>query len=136
MTLSDGTEPIDDDEILYRRVPSREEQWVEHDRPTKLVFRPREDDTAGLSATRAKYKSIEDAAQGSKPSYCVAVLRAGDLRRHGIEVKPSPLENDPGHAELPALTHASKKSHQVKDFQKLLAEKLCLRIEGPFPKNR
>ena len=134
MTPSDGTEPIDDDEILYRRVPSRDEEWVKHDRPTPQVFRPREDDTTGLSVSRAKYKSIEDAAQGLKPSYCVAVLRAGDLRSHGIEVQPSPKEGNPGHAEIPGLTYALRKKNPAKEFQKLLAEKICLKVEGPFPK--
>ena len=39
-------------------------------------------DVTGLSVSRAKYKSIQDAAKGLRgKAYYVAVLRAGDLRQ-------------------------------------------------------
>ncbi|MFM9959927.1 MAG: hypothetical protein ACKV2Q_01735 [Planctomycetaceae bacterium] len=61
-------------------------------------------------------------------------MRAGDLRTAGIDVVPRPLADDPGHAELPGLTYAERKSSEVLAWKALLARQLCLRVEGPFPK--
>ncbi|MDP6547074.1 MAG: hypothetical protein QGH60_24120 [Phycisphaerae bacterium] len=133
--MADGTEPIDDDELLYRRVPL---QYFDESNDPKLspkTFRPRSDDITGLSVSRAKYKSVEQVAQNSRDKrYYVAVLRAGDLRTHGILVEPKPKPpDDLGHAELPGLTYDHRKDDSVEEWQVLLAEKLCLRVEGPFP---
>lgn len=99
-------------------------------------------DTTGLSVTRAGSKSHpefltpgEVAAMGSNSSgYYVAVLRVGDLRNHGIEVVAKPLlPENPGHAELPMLTYATRKTSDAKDAASLLSGKLTIRVEGPFP---
>src|SRR5438105_3323919 len=104
MSARDGTEPIADDELLYRRIPVSKD-WYTPDGLSPEAFHPREDETAGISVYRAKYKSIEEAAKGKgKRGYYVAVLRAGDLRQHGIDILPRPTPDDPGHAELPDLT--------------------------------
>ena len=58
---------------------------------------------------------------------------AGDLRAQGIAVVPRPLEGDPGHAELPGLTYQDRKSDEALEWKALLAQQLCLRVEGPFP---
>lgn len=75
-----GSEPVDDEELLYRRVPASL-GWYS---PTTGVisseaFGPHKNrDVSGLSVTRAKYKSIEEAARGRPgKSYYVVVLRAG-----------------------------------------------------------
>ena len=133
--MGDGTEPIDDDELLYRRVPLPYFDESNDLKPTRLAFQPRRDDTTGLSVSRAKYKSIEQVAQNSRgKQYYVAVLRAGDLRAHGIVVEPRPKPpDDPGHVELPGLTYDHRRDDAVEEWKVLLAEKLCLRVEGPFP---
>ena len=133
--MSDGTEPIADDELLYRRIPVSQGYYdpANDPRPSPLAFKPTRNDTTGLSAHRAKYATIEQAARGRPgKSYYVAVLRAGDMRAVGIDVLPRSLEDDPGHAEIPGLTFENRKSMPYYEWQTLLAEQICLRVEGPF----
>src|SRR5436309_2142592 len=137
MATPERGEPIDDQEILYRRIPAALNLYDPHSEPHLLpdAFRPNENDTTGLSVYRAKYRTLEEAARGREgKQYYVAVLRTGDLRAAGIEVVPRPLADDPGHAELPALTYAERKSDEVLEWKALLAWQLCLRVEGPIPK--
>ena len=133
--MGDGTEPIDDDELLYRRVPLVHFNQSNDPKPTPEAFRPHPNDTTGLSVSRARYKSVEQVAQNSRNKrYYVAVLRAGDLRANGIAVEPRPKPpDDSGHAELPGLTYDHRKDDCVEEWKVLLAERLCLRVEGPFP---
>lgn len=132
--MGDGTEPIEDDELLYRRVPIVHFDQSIHSKPAQEAFKPHLHDTTGLSVSRAKYKDIEQVAQNSREKqYYVAVLRAGDLRACGIAVEPRPKPDDPGHAELPGLTYEHRKDDSVVEWKVLLAKKLCLRVEGPFP---
>ena len=133
--MVDGTEPIDDDELLYRRIPLVHFNASNDPKPALQAFKPRRDDTTGLSVSRAKYKSIEQVAQNPRgKQYYVAVLRAGDLRAHGILVVPSPKPpDDLGHAELPGLTYDHRNDDSVEEWKVRLAEELCLRVEGPFP---
>ena len=136
--MSDGTEPVADHELLYRRIPAAigfYDPQVDPN-PSPLAFRPTKSDMTGLSLSRAKYKSIENVGQGRKGKhYFVAVLRAGDLRRLGMDVRPMPLKEDPGHCEIADLTFDSRKAMPFREWQALLAEQLCLRIEGPFPRD-
>ena len=130
--MNNGTEPIGDDELVYRRVPA---VWYD----TKFgvddqAFAPRKPDVTGLSVSRAKYKSPEEAAKGAGPCYYLAVLRAGDLRKHGIEIEPRPKPGDPGHCVLANLNAGNRKATQTIERQNLLASKLCLQILGPFEK--
>jgi len=132
-------EPISDDELLYRRIPAALHLYDPNAAPQLLpdAFRPNANDTTGLSVYRAKYKSVEEAARGRPDKqYYLAVLRAGDLRASGIEVVARPLESDPGHAEIPALTYQDRKTDRVLEWKVLLALKLCLRVEGPFPRQQ
>jgi hypothetical protein len=129
--MSVGTEPIADDEVLYRRIPVSK-GWYDAQGVSPEAFDPRKDETTGISIFRAKYKNIDEVAQGpSKRGYYVAVLRAGDLRQHGIQVVPRPLPGDPGHAELPELTCDARLTPPCEERKLRLAE-LCLRVEGPF----
>lgn len=131
--MSEGTEPINGDELLYRKVPVLPE-WVDAHGLSDEAFKPRKGDTTGLSLERAKYRSIEDAGRGkSKKGYYVAVLRAGDLRDAGIRVEPRPVEGNPGHCEIVDLTYANRKSDSSLGLMRKLAKELHLRVEGPFP---
>ena len=136
--MADEVEPILDDELLYRRVPAST-GWFD---PATKTLKPdafgphKRRDLTGISVTRAKFKSIEQAAQGQPgKSYFVAVLSVGDLRKANFTVKPQP--NVPGgydisHAELPDLNAANYKAAATLERQRELAEKLCLRVDGPF----
>jgi len=135
MTISPGTEPIGDDELLYRRIPASLNLYDPTAAPHLLpdAFRPNANDTTGLSVYRAKYKSALEAARGRPGKvYYVAVLRAGDLRAREIEISPRPLEGDPGHAEKPGLTYQDRKTDRALEWKVLLSQELCLRVEGPF----
>ncbi len=102
----------------------------------RSAFAPhRKVDVTGLSVSRAKFKSLEDLGRPGK-SYFVAVISAGDLRQRGIEVVSPPNlpdgQYDPAHAELPDLNAATYKDDITLERQRILAEELCLRVEGPF----
>jgi hypothetical protein len=78
MLLPDDSEPIDDDELLYRRVPAALNLYDPHAEPHLLpdAFRPNQNDVTGLSVYRAKYKTIEEVARGREgKSYHIVVLR-------------------------------------------------------------
>ena len=136
--MDDKIESIADEELLYRRVPIST-GWYnpENESLSPEAFAPHKtNDITGLSVTREKYKSIEEAAQGRPgKSYYVAVLRAGDLRKSGITVASLPDVPDgydPGHAEIPGLNADNRKEDKTLE-RKLLLVELCLRVEGPFP---
>jgi hypothetical protein len=134
--VSNGLDPIADDEFLYRRVPASAQPQLFDPLKQDLndqAFAPHKtQDVSGLSVSRAKYKAIEDAGQGRPgKSYFVAVLRAGDLRQHGIAIEPRPEVDDPGHAELPQLNAGNYKDSDTLERQRILVS-LCLRVEGPF----
>ena len=142
MPLLPGEEPVDDDEIIYRRIP-----LSRFDAEKRLVavhaFNPRDADTTGLSVTRAKYHpTIEDVARNPRGSkYYVAVLKVTELRARGIDVVPRPLhaedpqhpEYDPGHAELPQITYDKRHTDDVIQLMELLATQLCGDVRGPYP---
>ena len=131
--MPDGTEPITDDELLYRRIPVSK-RWYDAQGLSPEAFDPLETDTTGISVSRAKYKSLEEAAKGlSKHGYYVAVFRAGDLRQGGIQVVPRPRPDDPGHAELPDLTYDRRRTPEAEE-RKLRLTESYLRVEGPFHK--
>jgi hypothetical protein len=136
MAANDGTETVADDELLYRRIPVSM-GWYSGGELSPEAFDPRpndrpDPDLTGISVSRAKYKTIQEAARGSgRKGYYVAVLRAGDLRNNGIAVEQRPRPGDPGHAELPDLRSDNRNAPETKE-RKLWLANHCLRIEGPF----
>ena len=135
--MLDGTEPIADGEELYRRIPISN-NWYDpatDSRPSPKAFRPHRADETGLSVFRAKYNTPDQVAENERGSrYYIAVLRAGDLRANGLEVVPKAVPPDcPGHAEILSLTYENRRTAEAEGQQLLLAERLCVRIEGPFP---
>ncbi|MCX7411746.1 MAG: hypothetical protein NTZ32_27025 [Planctomycetales bacterium] len=135
-----GTEPIDDDELIYRRIPVSM-PWYSNGHLSPEAFDPHpQRDITGISVSRSKHKTLEDAAKGpGRKGYFVAVFRAHDLRLRGIEVVPRPIhpddpenpEYDPGHAELPALTAQSRGSTPAEEA-KLALTTLAIEVKGPF----
>jgi hypothetical protein len=132
MSADNGTERVTDNELLYRRIPVSKGWYNSETGLSPEAFDPRDDETTGISVSRDKYKSLKEAAKGkSKKGYYVAVLRAGDLSKHGIDVVPRPAPDDPGHAELPGLTCDNRLTTDGLE-RKLGLSKLCIRVEGPF----
>jgi len=137
MATNDGTEPVADDELPYRRIPVSMPWYSQEQGLSPEAFGPRpessrEPDLTGISVSRAKYKTVEEAARGmGKKGYYVAVLRAGDLRKNGIAVEPRPRPDDPAHAELPDLRTDNRLDPETLE-RELRLTTLCLRIEGPF----
>jgi len=131
-----GEEPIEDDELLYRRIPHAPHYFDPEvsPEPSPEAFRPRPNDKTGISVLREKYATPEEAARPPRGKrYWVAVLRAGDLRAHGLDVVPRPEGDAPGHAEIPALNYKNRRTDAAEEAQQLLARKLCLKILGPLP---
>lgn len=132
MPGQDGTEPVGDDELLYRRIPVST-GWCDLHGVSPEAFHPRPYDLSGISLYRAKYKSLLEAASGeSSKGYFVAVLRAGDMTSSGMPVLPRPEKDDPGHVELPRLRFDNRRTPEAYERKVRLA-KLCVRVEGPFP---
>ncbi len=130
-------EPIEDDEVLYRRVPASQGWWNAarpEDGLSPQAFHPNRNDTDGISLFRAKHTSIEQAASGRPgKSYFIAVLNASDLKQAGIAIRATPTKEAPGHASLPELNYANRRSPEAKRLEGLLARALCLKVKGPFP---
>ena len=134
--MGDAEEPIADDELLYRRVHLTEYDPAIDPKVSPQAFRPRRYDETGLSLYRAKHATAEDVAANSRgKKYYVAVVRAGDLRRHGMQIEPAPgTEGGPaGHAEIVNLTYRNRKEGPAMTWQILLAEELCFEVIGPLP---
>jgi hypothetical protein len=138
-----GAPPIQDGEILHRRVPVST-NWYDPSEGhglSSVAFRPHPNsDVTGLSMSRARsemhpdFLSCEEcAALGpSARGYFVAKLLVSELRAAGISVEPRPLSDDPGHCELPQLRSDNRKSDEALEMQEALAA-TTFEVVGPFP---
>ena len=100
--MADEPIPIEDDEILYRRIPVSKD-WYDGKTVYGEAFEPRPDEHSGLSLFRAKFRSLEEVAKGkAKKGYFVASLSVADLRRAGIVVEPAKLNALPANRSNPA----------------------------------
>lgn len=138
MPKLDDSEPIADDELLYRRIPVSQ-HWYHPGEPDELeaeAFKPRKSgnapDTTGLSLVRAKFYQSPSEVGRSAKGFLVAVLKTGDLRKAGIVVEPRPDAATPGHVELPQLRADNQKSTDCRELMQKLAQSLWLSVEGPF----
>lgn len=140
--MLDGTEQVEKDELIYRRVLDKT-GFYKPDRPHPLspkAFRPVPRDIDGISVTRANYVGrdpLAAAALGEAGrNYYIIEIRAGDLEAIGLTVQPSPIPpDDLGHAVIPLLNIANV--HEPKSFE--LMDKIVTLIfkpYGPFPGNR
>lgn len=132
--MSDGTEPIADDEILFRRIPQVWYDPAVDSCPTPQAFKPLKQDTTGLSVYRAKYADPARVVNPRNKPFFIASIRASDLRENGMEVVQRPIPPDGiGHAEIVTLTYDNRRSKEAREQMQMLAEKLCLGVQGPFP---
>src|SRR5688572_14431574 len=94
--LGPGSEPVDAGELIYRRIPVSMDWYSPSAGLSPEAFDPRKDETTGISVSRDKYQTVEQAAAGpSKKGYWVAIFRAADLQRNGIRVEPRPTAENP-----------------------------------------
>jgi hypothetical protein len=135
--MADGEEPIDGEEIIYRRIPVSQ-HWYELDKdvkPSPQAFYPTSQDLDGISLARAKYSTPSSTgAKGRKGrKYWIATLRAADIFAAGIEILPDPPPDgtDPSHARIASMHYADRKSPSVRSNMVILSE-LCITVEGPF----
>jgi hypothetical protein len=99
-----------------------------------LAFHPHATaDQTGISLSRAKYKTVEQAGAGRPgKQYYVAPLRASDLKAKGLRVEPDPTPDDPGHCVLPDVNSGNRRDDATQELERELAG-LALPIAGPFP---
>lgn len=131
---------IDDDELIFRKIPVSQ-SWYDPEKKFLSIqaFKPNKNrDLSGISMDRARcekhpeFRSIEEAAIGKSPNgYYVAVLRVGDLRAHGISLESRPLQDNPGHAELPDLRADNRNEDKAIAIKDALV-RLVLEVQGPF----
>ena len=125
--MEPGSEAVEDEEIVYRRVPAP--HWAGPEgQATPQAFIPHKTaDQDGLSLERAKYSSPERVAarKPDRPSYVVA-LRVRDLREAGLDVTPDPdMEHDnPGHCLIRGLRSEVRGSEETRELADLLAHRL------------
>jgi len=139
MPAPDGREPIEDDEIVFRRVPNNIDWYnPESQRPVAWVtFRPNPKDTDGISVWRAKYKSPEEVAAIHARlgrQYWVLALKTSQLRNAGITIAPTPDLGGPGHASLTNMRSSdyAQNRNTVKNIAEDITRNLVLYVEGPF----
>jgi hypothetical protein len=136
--MGDGTEPLDPNERVYRRViagrhykPGRKPEPLS---PRAFAARPVDD--IGISFVRAKYVSgpEEAAALGATGyDYDVIEMRAGDLAREGIKIVPDPIAGEcVGHAVSPAINAQNANDPDVLAMMEA-ARRLPFTPHGPFP---
>jgi hypothetical protein len=125
--MCDGFEPIDDDEVVYRRALP---YWYQDGVLADATFRPTERDTDGLSLWRARHVSVEEAARGRGPEYYVAAVSVRDIRALGIEIVPDAPSGVRGHCIVPALNFDDRKSTRSLECQRALARRA--EVSGPF----
>jgi len=136
----EGFEPIDDDEVLYRRVLEVHFDRTVRATPDPQAMRPIAQDVDGLSLKRARYWTAEQVSRGRPgKTYFVAHLRAGSVRSLLVATRTLTLRpDDPdvpnsehGHCVIPELVYATRGSDESESFQRLLASTVH-EVEGPF----
>ena len=143
--MADSSDEILDSELVMRRVPAKV-PWYDPVRGLMSdAFRPdKTRDEDGLSVSRMRSEANSDfltpemsAKSGqSKDGYYFAIVSVQSLREVGMEIVAKPRDpEDPGHALIVSLRSVNRKSDEVAEWTQLLAERLTIRVEGPYRKN-
>jgi hypothetical protein len=135
--MADGTEPIDPDEIIYRRVPERSSIYKPNRTPalSQKAFSPRDSDVDGISVIRASYVGGAEEAAANGPDgmeFYVLAFRAGDLQASGMSIVPAPEVDCIGHALIPNVNAANRDLPQVQAIMERARASTYL-AHGPFP---
>lgn len=131
----DGTEPVEPDESILRRVLASSMEGPRRDRISPRAFRPRlEKDPDGLSFFRERYHSPFQVAcappRFDRPS--VARIPVRGVLELGLSVRADPFRPDGlGHCLIPELSSANRRERWALDCCVVLADQLSERL-GPF----
>ena len=143
--MSDAPDEILDDEWIMRRIPANPDLLFYEPKSglRSDAFKPhRTRDEDGLSVSRMRsdshpgFLTPEIAAESgqSKAGYYFAIVLVQALREEGLEVVAAPTPEDPGHALIVSLRSNNRKTPEVAQWMQILAERLTIRVEGPFIK--
>ena len=126
--MKDESSPITSDELVIRLI------WSDFYRPdlTEVIreraFKPREEETDGISVFRSECLSDpRDALAVMSPEkqakYALALLPVAEILALGLTVQPAMIHRVPGHAAIPELTITALTNDSVKckDLQRQLA---------------
>ncbi len=115
----DENEPVDDSELIYRRIHPNFYNPALRVAVLPEAFRPSRNDTTGLSVLRACFAKPQDTLANRDPAkvsgYYVARLSVRELQNLGLTVEPEPApDGPPGHAVIPELSwqaYQAQKQH-------------------------
>ena len=133
--MPDGTEPIVETEIIYRRV--FHDYYNARKVPPLSIkaFNPIDgNDDDGVSVTRAAYSATpEEVGAGGKigKKYFVVEIIARDLLSNGLRIDPDPVPGNLGHAIIPMLNARDRESAIVQE-KLVLIRTLPHKIHGWF----
>lgn len=143
--MPDGPDipPVEEGEILFRRIPKSQPWYDPHgddSHPKWAAYQPNKRDVTGISLVRARFKTIEEAARGAEgKEYFIAKLRASDLIALGLTLRTdAEVELEPGdepdiaHVSVAELRTETKKAPGTVEILKRLSQ-LDFGVEGPFP---
>jgi hypothetical protein len=123
----DEHDPLEDGELLYRRI---HRTFLDPSVPIPIqlpAFRPTANDTTGLSLFRARFlaqpqDALANLAPDKAKNYYVTRLVVRDVRSLGLTIVPEPIPGEPpGHAVIPELSWVSYQA-QKQQWKPLLAE--------------
>ena len=124
-------EPIDRDELLYRRVIHNHYKQGDPTLPLPYAaLKPEKRDITGLSLFRNRYRTAESIVRPGRPDY-VAVFHVGTLLDNGINVVISEAGGS-GHVEIPDVTYDRRKDIHVTEIIDLMTKELYREVLGPF----
>ena len=139
MSPCDNSDPIDDCEILYRRI-AKNNNWYTPESRIPLspnAFMPQYFDPDGISLDRARFlANPEDAAAHGREGkqYYIVELNVGAIRRLGLSVCWRPESDNCAHCQIPELNYPRKLSDRD-SVTRIAAElaKLCkCSVSGPY----
>src|SRR5438034_982233 len=102
----DENEPVDDGELVFRRIHPTYYNSSLQVPVQPEAFRPSRNDITGHSVLRARFAQPQDTLVNCDPAkvagYYVARISVHDLLALGLTVKPEPMvDGPPGHAVIP-----------------------------------
>lgn len=120
------SQELKDDEFLYRRI-SHQYYDAGNSLPVAAVaFRPRAEDTDGISFYRAKYVPLCVAAVSPKQPnkhFYVSRLLVRDLRGEGMRLDVDPT--DKAHVLVTNLNYSNLRGQEQSEWQVKMAQQLC-----------
>jgi hypothetical protein len=144
LQMADSSDEILDSEFVMRRVPVNASWYDPFMGLIAEAFKPHKtDDKDGLSVSRMRSEKSPEfltpamlAQAGRSPAgYYFAIVSVRALRETGMEIVADPKPEDRGHCLIVCLRTDNRKSVEVAQWMQMLAERLTIRVEGPFLKS-